>query len=146
MKKTTTYSQKASEVSRDWHIIDASTATLGRITTIVATHLIGKHKPTYTPSMDAGDHVIVINADKLRVTGNKLETKVYYRHSQYPGGLKEATLQEKMATNPEFVIQNAVRGMLPKNKLQDERMKRLHVYAGTDHKHDAQKPATLEVK
>lgn len=143
---TKTYSQKASEVTRDWYIVDASENTLGRVASVIASRLTGKHKPTFTPSMDAGDHVVVINADRIKVTGNKMTEKKYYRHSEYPGGLKEASLSEQMNKRADQVIEHAVRGMIPKNKLQDARMKRLHVYTGTDHNHEAQKPTKLEVK
>lgn len=138
-----TSSLKASEISRNWHIIDASSDTLGRIATQVAEKLIGKHKPTFTPHMDNGDYVVVINTDNLKVSGKKLDNKKYYRHSGYIGSMKEATLGEKMEKDSTQVITLAVKGMLPKNKLQDDRMSRLKVYAGTDHPHDAQKPKTI---
>ena len=141
-----TYSQKQGDVKHDWYIIDASKSTLGRVASEIAKHITGKQKPTFTPHIDNGDHVVVINAEKVQVTGNKELTKKYYRHSSYPGSLKESTLKEKRADDPAFIITNAVQGMLPKNKLQAPRMKRLHVYVGTDHKHEGQKPKTLEVK
>ncbi len=141
MKKT--YSAKPSEITRKWYIVDASSAPLGRLATVIATHLMGKHKPTYTAHIDSGDYVIVINAEKLVVTGNKLEAKKYYRYSGFPSGLKETTLAEKLAKNPAGVIEAAVRGMLPKNKLMDERLKRLRVFAGEEHGHSAQQPVEL---
>ncbi len=141
-----TYSQKQSEVARNWYVVDASANTLGRVSTVIARYLTGKHKPSYSPNIDDGDHIVVLNADKIKVTGGKLLEKKYYRHSGYPGNLKESTLKDKLEMNPEFVITNAVKGMLPKNKLQTERMKRLHVYVGESHTHEGQKPTTLEVK
>ncbi len=141
-----TYSAKPSEVTREWYVIDASEATLGRISTKVATLLTGKGKPMFTQHIDCGDHVIVINADKLVVTGSKLTDKMYYRHSQYPGSLKEATLADKMATDSTDVIRLSVKGMLPKNKLVADRLARLKIYAGTEHNHEAQKPQKVSVK
>jgi len=141
-----TYSQKPSEVSRRWWLIDASELPLGRLSTIIADYLIGKNKPTYTPHIDGGDYVVVINAAKLVVTGDKETGKKYYRHSGHPGNLKEATLAEKRTKHPERIIELAVKGMLPKNKLQAERMKRLRVFAGEDHSHTAQTPEKVEVK
>ena len=140
-----TYSAKPSEVTRTWFLVDASEATLGRVATEVAQHLIGKKKPMFTQHIDCGDHVIVINADKLVVTGNKLQDKKYYRHSQYPGSLKTTTLQEQIDKDSTAVIVAAVRGMLPKNKLITERLKRLKVYAGNEHKHAAQQPKKVSV-
>jgi large subunit ribosomal protein L13 len=141
-----TYSAKPSEVTREWLVIDAAEAPLGRVATEIAQHLIGKKKPMFTQHIDCGDYVIVINADKLVVTGNKLQDKKYYRHSQYPGSLKTTTLSEQMAKDSTAVIIAAVKGMLPKNKLMDERLKRLKVYAGDAHNHDAQKPKKVSVK
>ena len=141
-----TYSAKPSDVTRAWYVIDASEATLGRISTKVATLLTGKGKPQFTHHIDTGDYVIVINADKLVVTGNKLTDKKYYRHSGFPGGIKEASLADKMAKDSTEVIIHAIRGMLPVNKLRDERLKRLKVYAGSDHNHEAQKPVAISVK
>ena len=141
-----TYSQKPAEVSRRWILIDAKDATLGRIATEVAKYLIGKYKPTYTPHTDGGDYVIVINAKEAVVTGNKETDKVYYRHSGFPGGIKDATLAEVRAKFPERIIEEAVKGMLPKNKLQAERLKRLRVFAGDEHAHTAQTPEKVEVK
>lgn len=140
-----TYSAKPSEVTRTWFLVDASEAPLGRVATEVAQHLIGKKKPMFTQHIDCGDHVIVINADKLVVTGNKLQDKKYYRHSQYPGSLKTTTLQEQIDKDSTAVIVAAVRGMLPKNKLITERLKRLKVYAGNEHKHAAQQPKKVSV-
>lgn len=138
-----TYSAKASEVTRNWYIVDVANMTLGRIATVLATHLMGKHKPMYTANIDCGDNVVVINAAQIKVTGNKLADKKYYRHSGFPGGIKEVSLEKLLATHPERVIQSAVKGMLPKNRLQADRMKRLKVYAGTDHPHAPQKPVEI---
>jgi large subunit ribosomal protein L13 len=141
-----TYSQKPSEVTRKWLVLDASTATLGRVANAAAKYLIGKHKPTYTAHIDAGDYVIVVNAGKLVVTGNKLESKKYHHYSGYPSGMSERTLAEQMQKDPTKVIFTAVAGMMPKNKLHDGRVKRLKVYAGADHNHAAQNPVTVEVE
>ncbi len=141
-----TYSAKPTEVTRDWYIVDASGQTLGRLATVVATYLMGKHKPMYTAHIDCGDTIIVINAAQIVVTGNKLEDKKYYRHSGYPGGIKEITLADQMIKNPAKVIEHAVAGMIPKNKLVDERMKRLKVYATAEHPHAPQSPKELNVK
>ena len=143
---TKTYSQKPSEVSRRWVLIDASQAPLGRVSTVIAKHLIGKYKPSYTPHIDGGDYVVVINAEKTVVTGNKETGKIYYRHTGFPGGIKDATVAEVREKFPERLIESAVKGMLPKNKLQAERMKRLRVFAGSDHAHAAQSPKKVEVK
>lgn len=141
-----TYSQKPVEVTRKWILIDAASAPLGRVSTQVAKYLIGKYKPTYTPHIDGGDYVVVINADKLVVTGDKEEAKKYYRHSGFPGGIKDATLAEMRKKDSTKVIYSAVKGMLPRNKLADDRLKRLKVYAGEDHAHTAQQPQKVEVK
>jgi large subunit ribosomal protein L13 len=141
-----TYSAKPSDVTRQWHVVDASEATLGRVATQVASLLTGKGKPQFTKHIDCGDFVVVINAKDIVVTGGKETKKVYYRHSNYPGGLKEATLAEKMEKDPTFAITNAVRGMLPVNKLRDGRLLRLKVYADGEHKHEAQKPTLISVK
>lgn len=141
-----TYSAKPSDVTRKWYVIDASEAPLGRVATQVATLLTGKGKPTFTKHIDTGDYVIVINADKIVVTGDKMDTKMYYRHSNFPGGLKEATMREKMAKDPIHPVFHAVRGMLPVNKLRDGRLDRLKIYAGAEHNHEAQKPETISVK
>jgi len=138
-----TYSAKPTEVTRDWYIIDASGETLGRLATLIATHLTGKHKAMYTTHIDCGDTVVVINAAQIKVTGNKLQDKKYYRHSGYPGGIKEVSLDKVMQTHPERAIISAVTGMLPKNRLQAERLKRLKVYAGSEHPHAPQSPKEL---
>jgi large subunit ribosomal protein L13 len=133
-----TYTQKTSEVTRKWHLIDAKDQVLGRVATQIATKLIGKDKKEYTPHIDGGDFVVVINARAVAVTGNKEQNKMYYTHSNYPGGLKSKNLAKLRAQFPERIIENAVKNMLPKNKLQDIRMSRLKVYAGSDHKHQSQ--------
>jgi large subunit ribosomal protein L13 len=141
-----TYSAKPTDVDRKWYVIDASQASLGRIATQVASLLMGKGKPQFTKHIDCGDFVVVINAKDVIVTGGKETKKVYYHHTGYPGGIKSATLAEKQAKDPAFPITNAVRGMLPANKLRDERLKRLKVYGGAEHKHEAQKPEIISVK
>lgn len=141
-----TFSQKSADVSRRWILIDAKDATLGRLSTQIAKYLIGKYKPTYTPHVDGGDYVVVINASETVVTGEKETDKIYYRHSGFPGGIKDATLKEVREKFPERIIENAVKGMLPKNKLAPERMARLKVFAGSEHTHAAQKPEKVEVK
>lgn len=141
-----TYSQKTAEVSRRWILIDASDATLGRVSTEIAKYLIGKYKPTYTPHIDGGDNVVVINAKNLVVTGAKETDKMYYRHSGFPGGLKEAQLKDLREKSPESIIQEAVKGMLPKNKLAAGRMARLRIFPGEAHDHTAQTPEKVEVK
>ena len=141
-----TYSQKPSEVTRRWILIDAEGATLGRISTEIAKYLIGKYKPTYTPHIDGGDYVVVINAGKVAVTGDKETGKIYYRHSGFPGGIKDASLKEVREKFPERIVEAAVKNMLPKNKLQAERMGRLKIFAGSEHAHTAQKPEKVEVK
>ncbi len=141
-----TYSAKPTDVTRAWYVIDAAEAPLGRVATVVAELLIGKRKPSFTKHVDVGDYIIVINSDNLVVTGDKLNKKMYYHHSHYPGGLKEATLQEKLDKDSTEVIVKAVRGMLPVNKLRDARLARLKVYAGTEHQHEAQKPIAFSVK
>lgn len=141
-----TFSQKPADITRQWVLIDASTAPVGRVATVIAKHLIGKYKPTYTPHVDAGDYVVVINAAKAVVTGNKEEGKLYYRHSGFPGGIKQATLKEVRGNAPERIIQEAVKGMIPKNKLAADRMARLRIFAGEDHAHTAQTPVKVEVK
>lgn len=140
-----TYSAKPYEVERDWFVVDAQNQTLGRLATRVATLLRGKHKPIYTPHVDCGDYVIVVNADKINVTGQKLDQKVYYRHSGYPGGLRQVTLRRRLETHPERVIESAVRGMLPKTRLGRKMFKKLKVYAGPEHPHEAQQPTPLEL-
>lgn len=141
-----TYSQKPSEVNRRWVLFDASEASVGRLATQIASHLTGKYKSTYTPHIDGGDYVIVINAASLVVTGDKNLDRKYYRHSGYPGALKELTLEQVKDKSPDRIIIEAVKGMLPKNKLQDERLKRLRVFAGPEHSHTAQSPEKVEVK
>ena len=138
-----TFVASASSIDRKWYVVDATGYTLGRLASEVAKVLRGKNKPTYTPSMDTGDYVIVVNAEKVKVTGKKLDQKVYYRHSEYVGSLKETTLREMLNKHPERVIESAVKGMLPKGPLGREMYTKLHVYAGPDHKHEAQKPEVL---
>ena len=140
-----TYSAKPSEITHDWYIIDADGMTLGRLATLAATHILGKQKPLYTAHLDCGDNVVIINASKVTVTGNKLTEKKYYRHSGYPGGLTETNLEKIMETNPARALEHAISGMLPKNRLQDVRMKRLKVYAGEEHPHAPQNPQSLGV-
>ncbi|MFQ5473286.1 MAG: 50S ribosomal protein L13 [Dehalococcoidia bacterium] len=138
----TTYSLKGGDIEKDWHVVDADGQTLGRLASNVASLLRGKHKPTYSPHLDMGDHVIIINAAKLKVTGNKPADKIYYRHTGYMGGLKEQRLNEMMAKHPDRVVELAVRGMLPKNRLGRRILRHLRVYAGPDHPHEAQANAT----
>jgi large subunit ribosomal protein L13 len=142
----TTYSAKPSDVTRKWYVIDASEVPLGRTATKIATLLTGKGKPQFTQHIDCGDYVVVTNAANVQVSGNKMEDKMYYRHSGYPGGLKEASLKEVLDRTPERAIYEAVRGMLPVNKLRDARLARLKIYAGSDHNHAAQKPEAISVK
>lgn len=134
-----------STVERKWYVVDAEGKTLGRLASEVANVLRGKNKPTYTPHIDTGDYVIVVNAEKIQVTGKKLDQKIYYHHSEYVGGMKEATLREMMQKKPEFVITHAVKGMLPKGPLGRQMLKKLHVYVGPEHNHAAQKPETLDI-
>jgi len=141
-----TFSEKTADVTRRWILIDATDAPLGRVANAIAKYLIGKYKPTYTPHIDGGDYVVVINAEKVAVTGNKEEGKVYYRHSGFPGGIKDATLKEVREKFPERIITDAVKGMLPKNKLSVGRLERLKVFVGPEHAHAAQKPEKVEVK
>lgn len=141
-----TYYAKPQEVEREWVLIDAEDQVLGRVATKAATILKGKHKPQYTPHVDTGDFVIVVNADKIRVTGAKTTDKVYSRHSGFPGGLKQETFEEAMAKHPERVIEHAVKGMLPKNTLGRAMGKKLKVYAGPDHPHTAQNPRKIEME
>lgn len=140
-----TYAVKASEIESSWWLVDASGQTLGRLATRIATLLEGKHKPSYSPHLDVGDHVVVVNARLIKVTGNKLAQKRYYRHSNYPGGLKEETLEALLARRPEAVIERAVKGMLPQNRIGRAMIKKLKVYSGTDHPHQAQQPAAYEL-
>lgn len=138
-----TYMPSASSVERKWYVVDASQYTLGRLTSQVAAVLRGKNKPEYTPNLDLGDYVIVINAEKVKLTGKKLDQKIYYNHSEYVGGMKETTLREMMAKKPERVIELAVKGMLPKGPLGRKMYTKLHVYAGPEHEQAAQKPEVL---
>jgi large subunit ribosomal protein L13 len=140
-----TYSPKASEIQRSWHVIDAEGLVLGRLATEVATILRGKHKPTYTPHLDVGDHVIIVNADKVVLTSGKAERKNVYRHSGYPGGLKTQTYADLLARRPEEAVRRTIRGMLPKTRLGRQMITKLKVYAGPHHPHAAQKPQTLDV-
>ena len=141
-----TFSLKNTEVSRDWVVFDASDKILGRFATKIADKLRGKDKPTFTPHVDGGDFVVVINADKVKVTGNKAEQKKYHKHSLYPGGLKEKSYEEVLESTPERIIENAVKGMLPKNKLGKSIIKKLKVYSGSEHPHESQNPSVWNPK
>jgi large subunit ribosomal protein L13 len=141
-----TYVTKPAEVKRSWYVVDAQGQTLGRLATQIATILRGKHKPTYSPSVDCGDFVVVVNAEKIHVTGRRLDQKIYYRHSGYMGGLTEITLRQQLEDHPDRVITSAVRGMLPKNKIGRKMLKMLKVYAGPDHPHQAQQPEQLQLQ
>ena len=140
-----TFTQKQEEIERDWYVVDAEGETLGRLASRIAPILKGKHKPIYTPHLDCGDFVIIVNAEKVRVTGRKLDQKLYYHHSGYPGGLKSISLRNQLDRYPERVLQAAIRGMLPKNKLGRRMIKKLKVYAGDAHPHEAQQPKPLEL-
>ena len=140
-----TYTAKAKDIERGWYLVNAEGKTLGRLASEIAKVLRGKHKPIYSPHLDCGDYVIVINADKVRVTGRKLDQKMYYRHSGYPGGLKSISLRNQLQKHPERVLEAAVRGMLPKNRLGRKMMRKLKVYAGDSHRHQAQQPKVLEL-
>jgi large subunit ribosomal protein L13 len=140
-----TYTAKKEKIEREWYVVDAENQTLGRLAARIAPILKGKHKPTYTPHLDCGDFVIVINADKVQVTGRKLDQKFYYRYSGYPGGLKSISLRDQLAKHPERVLEAAVKGMLPKNSLGRQMFKKLKVYAGDSHPHQAQQPKPLEL-
>ena len=144
MKKYT-YSAKNSDIEGRWCVVDASGAVLGRLATTIASRLQGKHNPLYTPHVDTGDWIVVINADKVALTGRKMDQKIYYRHSGYIGGLKETTARELMDKRPEDLVRFAVKGMLPKNKLGRKQLKKLKVYAGDQHPHEAQNPEALEI-
>jgi len=144
MRKT--YMAKPNEVERKWYVVDAEGKTLGRLASEVAAILRGKHKPTYTPHVDTGDHVIIINAEKIELTGKKLTDKLYYRHSLHPGGLKVRTALEMRTNYPEQMLERAVRGMLPKGRLGRQMFKKLHVYRGSEHPHQAQKPEVYELR
>ncbi|MBR9814723.1 50S ribosomal protein L13 [bacterium] len=140
-----TFSAKPAEVKRDWLLVDASDKTLGRLASEIATRLRGKHKPIYTPHVDTGDYIVVVNADKVRTTGNKELAKTYYRHSGYPGGLKETTLGKLRETHPERILETAVKGMLPKNSLGRAMIKKLKIYSGDEHPHTSQQPTPVEL-
>ncbi|MGD1990136.1 MAG: 50S ribosomal protein L13 [Chromatiales bacterium] len=141
----TTVSTKPADVRRDWYVVDADGKTLGRLATEIARRLRGKHKPEYTPHVDTGDYIVVINAEKIRVTGNKLQQKMYHHHTGYIGNLKSITLEKQLQKAPERVIETAVRGMMPKNKLGRAMFKKLRVYAGNEHQHTAQQPIALDI-
>jgi large subunit ribosomal protein L13 len=140
-----TFTGKTAEIERAWYVVDAEGKTLGRLASKIAPILKGKHKPVYTPHLDCGDFVIVVNADKVRVTGNKMDQKFYYHHSGYPGGLSSTSLRDQLGRHPERVLEAAVRGMLPKNKLGRRMIKKLKVYASDSHPHQAQQPKPLEL-
>jgi large subunit ribosomal protein L13 len=135
-----TYSAKQGEISRDWYVVDAEGQILGRLATQIADRLRGKGKPGYTPHVDTGDFVVVVNADKIAVTGSKLDSKLYYRHSGYPGGLKQRTLRDELELRPTEVLRKAVKGMLPRNRLARQQITKLKIYAGPEHPHEAQAP------
>ena len=141
-----TFMANPDKIDRKWYVVDAEGCTLGRLASEVANVLRGKNKPIYTPHVDCGDYVIVVNADKIKVTGEKLDQKIYYRHSEYVGGMKKTTLRELLAKKPERVIELAVKGMLPKGPLGRSLYTKLHVYAGAEHTHAAQKPEVMEIK
>ena len=141
-----TYMANPDKIERKWYVVDADGCTLGRLASGVASVLRGKNKPQFTPHVDTGDYVIIVNADKIKVTGKKLEQKIYYNHSDYVGGMRETTLKEMLAKHPERVIEYAVKGMLPKGPLGRQMIKKLHVYAGAEHNHAAQQPKALEIK
>lgn len=140
-----TYSAKPETVKRDWYVVDAEGKTLGRLASEIARRLRGKHKPVYTPHVDTGDYIVVVNAEKVRVTGNKEKNKVYYRHTGFVGGIKSITFDKLIAKKPEMVIETAVKGMLPKNPLGRAMYRKLKVYAGPEHNHTAQQPKALEI-
>ena len=140
-----TFSAKPETVKRDWFVIDAENKVLGRLATEIARRLRGKHKAEYTPHVDTGDYIVVINADKVAVTGNKFKDKIYHHHTGYPGGLKSVTFEKLQATKPEMIIEKAVKGMLPKNPLGRDMFRKLKVYAGAEHNHAAQQPKALEI-
>lgn len=140
-----TFTTKSADIRHDWFVVDAEGKTLGRLASRIAAILKGKHKPVYSPHMDVGDYVIVINADKIQVTGRKLDQKIYYRHSGYPGGLKAISLRDQLAAHPERVLKAAVRGMLPHNRLGRAMFKKLKIYPGAEHPHQAQQPKLLDL-
>jgi len=141
-----TFSAKAHEVKRDWYIIDASDKVLGRVATEIARRLRGKHKAEYTPHVDTGDYIVVVNAEKVKVTGKKTTDKIYYRHTEYPGGIKSISFDKLQKQNPTRIIEHAVKGMLPRNPLGREMYRKLKVYAGSEHPHTAQQPIELEIE
>lgn len=140
-----TFTAKPSDIKRNWYLVDASGKTLGRLATQIAARLRGKHKPEYTPHMDTGDYIVVINARDIRITGNKATDKIYHRHSGYPGGLKSISFEKLLQSKPERIIETAVKGMLPKGPLGREMYRKLKVYPGSEHKHAAQQPTPLEI-
>ena len=140
-----TFTATPSTITRDWYVVDAEGKTLGRIATEIARRLRGKHKPEYTPHMDTGDYIIVVNADKVTVTGNKAQGKMYYSHSGYPGGIKEINFEDLQAKKPEMIIEKAVKGMLPRGPLGRAMFRKLKVYAGAEHNHAAQQPQVLDI-
>ena len=142
----TSYMQKKETIERKWYVIDAEGKSLGRVASLAATYLRGKHKPTYTPNIDCGDNIIIVNASKVNLTGDKLDKKMYYNHSQYTGGLRERTARVMRDQYPTEMIERAVKGMLPHNRLGRDMYRKLHVYAGAEHEQIAQKPEVLEVK
>ncbi len=142
----TTFMANANNIERKWYVVDAEGQTLGRLASEVATILRGKNKPTYTPNVDTGDNVIIINAEKIELTGKKLTDKIYYRHSQFPGGLKSRTALEMRTNYPERMLELAIKGMLPKNSLGRQMFKKLHVYAGNEHPHQAQQPEVYQLR
>ncbi|HYI15947.1 MAG TPA: 50S ribosomal protein L13 [Thermomicrobiales bacterium] len=146
MAAVKTYIPKATEIERRWYIVDAEGLTLGRLATQIATIIRGKHKPSFTPHLDVGDYVIVVNAEKVHVTGNKEEQKFYYRHSGYPGGFRSTSLRDQLAKHPERVIETAVKGMIPHTNLGRDQLKKLKVFAGPNHPHAAQQPTPLEIR
>jgi large subunit ribosomal protein L13 len=141
-----TWNAKPGEIERQWYLVDAEGKTLGRLATEIAETLRGKRKPQYTPHVDTGDFVVVVNAEKIAVTGNKLDEKIYYRHSGYPGGLKERTLREQLDRRPTEVLRKAVKGMLPRNRLSRQQINKLKIYAGPEHPHEAQAPKPLPLE
>lgn len=140
-----TFSAKAEEVRRDWYVVDATNKTLGRLSTEIARRLRGKHKPEYTPHVDTGDYIVVVNADKIRVTGNKMKDKMYHRYTGYIGNLKSMPLEKLMQETPERALQYAVKGMMPRNPLGRKMLSKLRVFAGPEHSHEAQQPITLDI-
>lgn len=140
-----TYVAKPADIRRNWYVVDATGKTLGRLASVIAMRLRGKHKPEYTPYMDTGDFIIVVNADKVQVSGKKAQDKIYYRHTEHPGGIKSETFEKLQARKPEAIIEKAVKGMLPRGPLGREMFRKLKVYAGANHEHQAQQPQTLEI-